>query len=335
MDTLSFRVLSTERVRLRVVGNDRKRFLHGMVSNDVQGLLPGQGNHAVMLTVKGKIIADLVLYDCGDQGLLIEVGASAGEKLRTALDRYLIMDDATITDVSSELGELGVYGAPSAAALAAVDADPTLLLNLHPYHFMSTAREPGGAGELLIAATPELGVAGFHVFGPPERLAEVQSRLTAEGAHPLGDEAFAALRIAAGTPLYGVDMTEDHLPAEAGLDDAVSHTKGCYLGQEVVVRLRDRGHLNRRLVGLRIRTDGADGADGAGSEAVPAAGTRLAHPSRPQAGVITSSARAAAGLIALGYVHRTLWDPGTTLQIVDEAGAPTGATAVVSDLPLR
>ena len=329
MNTISFRPLTTERARLRVVGKDRKRFLHGMVSNDVQGLLPGQGCHAAMLTVKGKLVADLVLYDQGDDGLLIEVVQGAAAKLASTLDRYLIMDDATITDVSAELAELGVYGNAAAAALAASDADPTLLLNLKPYHFLSTALEPNGSttSPVVIAATPELGVAGFHVLGPADHIAAVQQRLIAAGAHPLGDEEQAALRIAAGTPLYGVDMTEDHMPAEAGLDDALSHTKGCYLGQEVVVRLRDRGHLNRRLVGLRIE---------AGPGPVPAAGARLSHPSRPQAGIITSLARSAQhGLIGLGYVHRSTWDAGTSLQLVDEAGAPTGATAVVSELPLR
>jgi folate-binding protein YgfZ len=328
MNTISFRPLTAERTRLRVVGKDRKRFLHGMVSNDVQGLLPGQGCHAAMLTVKGKLVADLVLYDQGDEGILIETARGAGEKLMTTLDRYLIMDEATISDVSDEIAELGVYGTPAAAALASSDADPTLLLNLKPYHFLSTALEPSGstAVPVMIAATPELGVTGFHVLGPKGRIDAVQERLIAAGAHPLSDAEQAALRIAAGTPLYGVDMTEDHMPAEAGLDDAVSHSKGCYLGQETVVRLRDRGHLNRRLVGLRIT---------AGPGAALATGARLAHPSRPQAGVITSLARSPQhGLIALGYVHRSVWDAGTELQLVDADGAPTGATAVVSDLPL-
>lgn len=323
-NTLWFRPLSTERSRLRVTGKDRKRFLHGMVTNDVQGLAPGQGCHAAMLTVKGKLIGDLVLYDQGEAGLLLELATSAGEKVRTALERHLIMDDAEITDVSGELAELGVYGTTAAGALFTAGAGPkeAELSELRPHHFVPMPDPRGG----ILAATPELGLPGFHVLGPTHQLTQLQEQLQAAGAAFLSDEEAAALRIAAGVPLYGVDMTEDHLPAEAGLEDALSHTKGCYLGQEVVVRLRDRGHLNRRLVGLRV-------SEGPGE--VPSAGTRLSHPSRPQAGVLTSIARSERGLIALGYVHRSAWDPGTELQLVDAEGAPTGRTAVVSELPMR
>jgi folate-binding protein YgfZ len=322
-DTLLIRPLSGERSRLRVTGKDRKRFLHGMVSNDVQGLQPGQGCHAAMLTVKGKLLGDLVLYDQGEAGLIIELPLSAGDKVRTALDRHLIMDDAEITDVSSELAELGVYGTGAADALIAAGAGTKEIQDLRPYH-AAPIQDPRGG---IIAAAPELGIPGFHALGTTHQIVELQEQLLAAGAKLLSDEEAAALRITAGVPLYGADMTEEHMPAEAGLDDAISHTKGCYLGQEVVVRLRDRGHLNRRLVGLRITTP-------EGQEA-PAAGARLAHPSRPQAGILTSIARSEHGLIGLGYVHRSAWDPGTELQLVDAAGAPTGSTAVVTELPMK
>lgn len=323
-NTLWYRPLTTERSRLRITGKDRKRFLHGMVSNDVQGLATGQGCHAAMLTVKGKLLGDLVVYDQGEAGLLLELATSAGEKVRTALDRHLIMDDAEITDVSAELAELGVYGATAAGALIAAGAGikEAELQDLRPYHFVPMPDPRGG----IVAATPELGIPGFHVLGATHQITQLQEQLQAAGAGFLSDEEAAALRITAGVPLYGVDMTEDHMPAEAGLDDALSHTKGCYLGQEVVVRLRDRGHLNRRLVGLRV-------SDGPGAD--PAAGTRLSHPNRPQAGILTSIGRTERGLIGLGYVHRSAWDPGTELQLVDAEGAPTGRTAVVSDLPMR
>jgi folate-binding Fe-S cluster repair protein YgfZ len=117
------------------------------------------------------------------------------------------------------------------------------------------------------------------------------------------------------------------MPNEARLDDVFSATKGCYLGQEVVVRLRDRGQVNRKLIGLRLPGVTSD-------QDLPAAGTKLAHATRPSAGHITSVVRSPRfGTIALGYAHRSVWDVGTELLLVNAAGEPTGQTAVVTALP--
>jgi folate-binding protein YgfZ len=150
-----------------------------------------------------------------------------------------------------------------------------------------------------IAATPELGMPGFHLFG----------ELAVAGS-PVDDAAWEILRIEAGRPRYGVDVDEDRLILEAGMDDAVSLTKGCYLGQEVVARATSRGHINRKLVGLRL--DGSRPA---------AAGAKLSGAERPEAGVITSSVISTRlGPIALGYVHRSLWEEGTELTVHDADG---------------
>jgi folate-binding protein YgfZ len=320
-NSLLVRSLSTERTRLRVTGKDARRFLHGMVTSDVQGLKPGQGCHAAMLTVKGKLLSDLGIHDCGDEGLLLELPASTGDKIRTALDAYLITDDAAITDASPELAELGVYGSGAAAALSQLGAGPDLAA-LPSYHsaVLSTA-----AGPLRVAATPELGVPGFLVFGAPAALAATHTALTAQGAQPLSEADATRLRVEAGRAVYGQDMDEDRMPSEAGLDDVFSPTKGCYLGQEVVVRLRDRGQLNRKLVGFRLP----------GGE-LPAAGTRLAHPSRANAGNLTTIVHSPRfGNIALGYAHRSVWEPGTELQLLSATGEPLGRSAVVAALPFR
>jgi folate-binding protein YgfZ len=301
-----------------------------MVSNDIAGLKPGQGCHAALLTVKGKLLADLVIYDLGEFGLLIELVRVARDSVRASLERHLIMDDATVVDLTEGFDELGVYGPGAAAALVSATGLGTAetLSGLPTYGAAFTAPAPAHGGlPTLIAATRDLGSPGFHVMAPVSAMVEIEARLLSAGAHLLTDEAAEVLRIEAGIPLYGRDLDEDRMPAEAGLDDAVSFTKGCYLGQEVVVRLRDRGHLNRKLCGLRL------------SAGPPApAGTRLRSPERPNAGTITSSVESPRlGPIALGYVHRSAWEPGTTLELmaVSPSGeeTPLGRTAVVCPLP--
>ena len=268
-----------------------------MVSNDIAGLKLGQGCHAALLTVKGKLLADLVVYDLGEFGLLLEFVRSARDAVRTALERHLIMDDATVVDLTEGLGEIGVYGPGAAAALAsATGAASSETLSSLPNYHVSFSSPPIADGVLptFVAATRDLGSAGFHVLSPVTALVEIEARLLAAGAHRLSEGDAEVLRVEAGVPLYGRDLDEDRMPAEAGLDDAVSFSKGCYLGQEVVVRLRDRGHLNRKLCGLQLSP----------GPTVPS-GTRLRTADRPNAGTITSSVESPRlGPIALGYIHK-------------------------------
>jgi folate-binding protein YgfZ len=280
----------SSRARLQLTGADRVRFLHGMVTNDIEALAPGAGCHAAMLTPKGKMLADLVVY-CEPERLVLELDGALGEKIHSTIEKHVIMDDVEVARLDG--AEWGVYGDEAAGALGVGE--------LPPYHFVETAGR-------RIARTPELGVAGYHVFGERPPLA---------GARELTDEEFEILRVEAGTPLYGRDMGEDRLPIEAGVTDAVSFTKGCYLGQEVIARATNLGHINRKLVGLRL-------------SAPAPAGAKLSAPARAEAGVITSSVVSPRfGAIALGYLHRTLWEPGT--EVVVEGGA----TARVCSLPFQ
>jgi folate-binding protein YgfZ len=255
-----------------------------MVTNDIKALQPGQGCHAALLTTRGKMQADLVVY-CDEDQLLLELDAPLREKIKQALAAHMVVDDVELADLTDETQEWGVYGDQAFPGLELPD-----------YHFVMR-------DGVRTARTPELGVRGFHVFGP------------APAGEPLSEEEAEVLRVEAGRPLYGQDMGEDRLPIEAGIPDAVSFTKGCYLGQEVIARATNLGHINRKLVGLRL--------------AAPVApGTRLSAPSKPEAGVVTSSVVSPRlGPIALAYVHRTLWDPGTRLTL------PDGSPARVSGLP--
>jgi folate-binding protein YgfZ len=288
---------SVRRFSLGVIdlrGEDRVRFLHGMVSNDIEALQQGQGCHAAMLTTKGKLLADFVVAAYADR-LRLMLAPPLLEKIRAHLDKHVVMDDVELE--AAEVPALGIYGDDAPAALArATGLDAATLAALPPYCF---------AGDVV--RTPELGGVGFHAL----------AGVSVDGT-PLDDAEFEERRIEAGTPRYGVDMGEDRLPIEAGINDAVSFTKGCYLGQEVIARATNLGHINRRLVGLLI--------DG---EAPAASGAKLSSPEKPEAGWVTSSVRSRrlAQTIALGYVHRTLWDPGTRLTLDD------GRTATVTALP--
>jgi folate-binding protein YgfZ len=275
-------------------GEDRVRFLHGMVTNDIEKLAAGQGCHAAMLTTKGKLLADFVVAAHPDR-LSIEIDASLVDKIRSHLDKHIIMDDVELAAVTVPVH--GVYGDDAAAAIQrATGLDVAGLVN-----YATALGERVG-----VLRTPELGIPGYHVYG--------EAQIDGE---PLDDAAFEERRIEAGTPRYGVDMGEDRLPIEAGVTDAVSFDKGCYLGQEVIARATNLGHINRRLVGLILDGDPKP------------TGTKLSSPAKPEAGWITSSVRSRrlGKTIALGYVHRTLWDPGTELTI------DGGGSATVTTLP--
>jgi folate-binding protein YgfZ len=291
----------SSRARFILSGPDRVRFLHGMVTNDVEALAPGAGCRAAMLTVKGKTLAELIVYADPEQ-LVLELDGEVRAKIRDVLNKHMIMDEVELADVTDETRELGVYGSTAHAALAKALGQE--IPALAPYHHVTL-------GGVRVAAAPELGVPGFHVFGAPA----VEGRT-------VDDAEWEILRVEAGRPRYGADVDEDRLILEAGMDDAVSMTKGCYLGQEVVARATARGHINRKLVGLRVEGDGPVGA-----------GARLSGPGRDDAGLVTSSVVSPRfGAIALGYVHRTLWDPGTELVVHDGAGE---RRAKVTELPFR
>ena len=266
-------------------GEDRVRFLHGMVSNDIEKLAAGQGCHAAMLTTKGKLLADFVVL-AEPERLRVLLDVSLLDKICAHLEKHIIMDDVEVEAAATPA--VGVYGDDAAATIGVAE--------LPNYHFAGNA-----------VRTPELGVPGYWILGGADI-----------AGTPMDDAECEERRIEAGTPRYGVDMGEDRLPIEAGINDAVSFEKGCYLGQEVIARATNLGHINRRLVGLVL--DGDAPAD---------AGAKLSSASKPDAGWITSSARSRrlGKTLALAYVHRTLWAPGTKLTVAD------GRTATVAALP--
>jgi aminomethyltransferase len=293
--------------KLELGGPDRGRFLQGMVSNEVLALAPGQGCRASMLTVKGKLLGDLRIW-IEESLALVETDQAASAAIKDALEKHIIMDDVQVADRTAELGEVALWGEGVAAALGGALGVALDGLPLHGH------RAAGGARAF---ADHDFGAASFRLIAPPGEIARI---VAAIGAAPVGDEEAEILRIEAGEPRYGRDMGPDHLPIESRLDQTISFTKGCYLGQEVIVRATQQGRINRKLVGLAL--DGGRAA---------AAGARLSGPGRDEAGSVTSSAVSPRfGAIALGYVHRTLWAPGTELALHEGEGT---RRAVVRELP--
>jgi folate-binding protein YgfZ len=293
----------TNQGRLRLTGEDRVRFLHSMVTNDIEALVPGGGCRAAMLTVKGKLLGEMAIY-CDPDALMVEVEGGIRHKIVEFLTKHIVMDDVELEDQTDSTRELAVYGPGAKAAIeTALGAS---VPELAPYaHAM--------VGSARVASAPDLAMPGYHVFSTSPDLQIA--------GQTLDEDAYDVLRIEAGRPRYGVDADEERLVLEAGMDDAISLTKGCYLGQEVVARATARGHINRKLVGLYV-----DGP------APVARGSKLSGTGRDDAGQVTSSVFSprAGSVIALGYVHRTLWDPGTALTVHD-AGGPR--TAKVAALP--
>lgn len=288
---------------LELTGKDRTRFLNGMVTNDVRSLKPGSGLYAAMLNTHGKLIADMRIYALAD-AYWLELHGELIPKVREALERHLIADQVEVRDRSAEFVVIALQGPASALLLGGLGMEGAKSLAAHQHLEAAT----GGAPVRVIRAG-ETGEEGFIVVASAAEAPAVWQALLQAGhggeLRPVGMEALDILRIEAGIPWYGLDMDESALLPEVGLEQAVSLSKGCYIGQETVARVAHRGHVNRHLVGLLIK---------AGE--VPASGTPLLYEAR-EVGRVTSAVHSLSldRPIGLGYVRRELMAPGTTLDL--------------------
>jgi folate-binding protein YgfZ len=261
------------------------------------------------------ILTDLVVHRRGDD-FLLHAPPESGTKGLALLARFLVGDDATLEDLSGTMGILGVYGPRSAEAAAAV------LGPIPPLPEAHFARKDFGGGSILVAAARWTGEEGYEILAGAGLCAPLWERLLeavrAVGGRAVGEAALESLRIEAGTPRAGVDFDEETIPQQAGLDHAISFTKGCFRGQEIVLRVRTRGHANRRLSGLAL--------SGAGTP-LPARGTKVLQEG-VEAGTITSAVLSPTlgKPIALAMLHRTATAPGTVLEI--DVTPPLRATVV-------
>ena len=315
--------------RLRLTGSDRVTWLQGLVTNDVAALQPGQGCYAAYLTPQGRMISDLRIL-ATREALLLDVPTVARATVAARFEQFIITEDVVVEDVTARIARLGVHG-PAAAAVVgkALDVPPAALAALAEHTHIDVEFQDA---PVFIAGCHALGGPGFDVYCAAERVTDVAARLFAAGARDITADAWDTLRIEAGLPLFGIDMDTDTIPLEAGLEaHAISQTKGCYVGQEVVIRILHRGggRVVRRLVSWTADVESTPDA------VVPAAGTALAVDGK-DIGRVTSAAWSPAlrRLIGFGYAHRDHTEPGTKLTVgVEPMVAATVATVPLVAMP--
>lgn len=292
------------RSMLQFTGDDRLSYLQGMLSNDLRPLKMFDGQQAAILTQQGKVIADVRVL-CSLNSYYLDFWEPLKEKIVTHLNRYLVADDVEIHDPNEQWKMLSLQGPKAHAILDQLFASAELPAQANHHGMVHFDGTP-----VCVVRADRSGYDGFDLVVQTTQLSVFAQRLAGLGAAWVGARAQNILRVEAGMPRYGVDFSEDNLLLEVALDDAVSFTKGCYLGQEVVERIRSRGHVNKKLCGLLL--DGNTPAD---------SGDKLSAGDR-EVGQITSSLASIAlrRPIALGYVNKEFWAPGTKLSVHHSGG---------------
>jgi folate-binding protein YgfZ len=292
----------TTRGRLRLTGTDRRDYLQGLLTNDITALTPGTGCYAALLTAQGRMIADMYVVETGEV-VLLDLEREVTGRVLAHLEQFVITEDVQVEDITDATAQLGVFG-PAAADV------------------VSKTRGTGALdSEAVVVPRDDLGVPGFDFIIDAAHAAALAQSLRGHGAVPIDPAVVDVVRVEAGRPVFLRDMTEDTIPLEAGIEDrAISLTKGCYVGQEIIIRVLHRGggRVARRLVGLTFDE----------SSDVPTSGARIRSAER-DIGWITSAVRSPAlqRPIALGYVHRDFVEAGTSV------GVDGASLAVVTAVP--
>jgi folate-binding protein YgfZ len=317
------------RAWFRLEGPDRVRYLNAMLTNETKDLAPGQGTRALLLNPQGHILSELEILSL-EKEYLLSCPMPARERTFETLDKYIIMDDALLTEVTGDTASVGFEGP---GALPALSTLLGLSLEQLPAFGHTSAEFRGMA--LRLVRNGETGLPGVRIIAPSRNLEALWAALAAAaravGGMPVGWEALNALRLESGIPWLGYDFDEGTIPHEAALETThISFSKGCYMGQEIVERVRSRGHVNRRRAGLAF----------SGTE-VPVSGTVLTH-SGEGAGHVTSAAFSPrlGRPIGMGYVRRAFlasgarfhW-PGGTAELIELPLASAGGAGKDSEEP--
>jgi folate-binding protein YgfZ len=284
----------SSRGRLRITGEDRARLINAMTTNQVQSLLPGQGCYLFFLNAQGRILGDANLF-CFEDHLLLDTEPETRQKLAEHLERYIIADDVTVEDVTDSTAAIAVEGPQSAAVLSTLGVD----LPSEPYASTSW-------GSRIVARASTTGSIGFCIFtvagDKSSLLAQLAGIPEATPPEATLDDA-RTVRIEHGHPRYGEEITERYLVQETGQLQAVNFSKGCYLGQEIVERVRSRAQIHRLLHRLEIE-----------SSDVPDPGTKLTSGEADAAEIVSGAYSPALGkVVVMAYVRVPFAKPGTEL----------------------
>ncbi len=301
-----------DRGRIIVHGTDRKSFLHALLTNDIAALGPGTGCYAALLSAQGRMIADMHVFELGDVTLL-DVHRDDKDVLLARFDQLIFTEDVQLADLTDAWISLGVQGTTSPSVLAEVLAKAGAAggpaADLSSWTPCQNRRIAVGDDTLIVARVDDFGRPGFYLYSTPGLSAQMGSGLGAAGAVPIGTDTAEVLRIEAGRPAFHVDMSEETIPLEAGIEErAISFTKGCYPGQEVIIRIvhRGQGRVLRKLTGLTV-----DGG------LAPHPGDTLLAGDNAIGRITSACFSPALGKpIALAYVHRDHLAPGTEIAVV-------------------
>ena len=292
-------------------GKNAIPFINGLITNDVKSLQAGEGTLAAFLNVQGKVVSICRFYQTGEH-LLIECDWANREAIFKNLSRFVPAGEFFLTDVTEDVALLSLQGPIAAELFLPLTVQP---VEAEP-QYRNYQTEINGT-DVLLAAHSRAGVAGFDIFLPVAAKASIQQTLLERGAKLAGSEALEIARLEAGIPREGVDVTDNNILLEAGYENAVSYTKGCYLGQEIIARIHWRGQPARQLRSLLV-----DAAE------PPGKGTELWAADGKKVGEITSSVRSFAleQIIALGYVHRYYLTAGTSFTLKRDGAEQGSAT---------
>ena len=311
--SVGYRLLE-DRLLVRMVGDDRVPFLHGMCSNDIANLKPGTVAPALLMTEHAHVLADLYVW-AKDDALLLETDRGLWPRARAQLEKFLVADDVEMEELTG-MAVLDIEGPTAGQAVGAVGGEKVGALA--PWHYIE-------GGDISTANIPRFGRPAFTVLIEASRVAQFIADLTraaaAPGIRPVSRAALETIRIENGIARVGVDTGEKTIALEARLQPAISFNKGCYVGQETVERASARGTLKKRMVGLRV--------DAARLPEVDAA----VFLEGKEVGRVTSATISPRlGVLGLAILHHSAWAVGTGVTIKDSIGE---LKAVVSELPFE
>ena len=305
----------SSRGRLLVGGSEAVQFLNGLITNDMKTLAENQWMPAVFPTVQGRLIASVRVIHTGDGYLIDTEPATHGRVLQTVA-RFTLAGDFRVTDLTTEMAQLSLQGLRAAKIAGDVFGDSAESLSN-----FAGAVVPWNNSQVTIIRATHTAADGFDLFVEASAAATLWEKLTAAGARPIGFDAFEILRIEAGQPRYGIDMDETNVVTETNLDEAISYTKGCYIGQEIVARIKYRGHVAKKLTGLLF-------ARGVKVQT----GATIRSLDEKDIGRITSATLSPhlGRTLALGYVKYDYLAAGTSVKVV---AGDQEFTAEVTELP--
>jgi folate-binding protein YgfZ len=298
------------RAKISLTGGDRVRWLNGMVTNNIRDLESGRGVYAFLLNPQGHILGDLYAYNRGES-LLVDTDRSQAEKILAVFDKYIIMDDVEVANVSAALTAIGIAGPKAREALQASGFE---VPGMTPLRWVEVT---GQQTRLTLVRGDQPCVESFELWLAPGDTETVYEALVKAGARPAGTAALDLLRIAAGVPRYGVDIRERDLPQETEQERALNFSKGCYVGQEIVERIRSRGQVRRKFTGFEVEGQ------------LPAPGSKIQAEGKDVGEITSAASLPAAGgerRLALGYIRREVATPGKRVEAA-------GSAASVANLP--